>query len=351
VAQAYKLAIYQPRIKARLHHALPMAIVPEQDSLFDEWFYSNYIQLSCEPGKYGINQLNFHETYLWNHKYPHFQVISLTRHDMQVFQDDLTELVTRAISNGFYFHCYVDEYYTTLEFQDKLHIIRDILVYGYDLSEGIVHVAGYRKDHQFGIERMPISSFVESFNMVGDHESWAHDVYIYKRRTDIGYHFDKTNVMEQLDDYIQSRNSSERMRGIANPHPFYYGADAVRTYFTNIEDSEISGKLSQVPLYTLWEHKKIMHQRIGFLANHTEPPIRDELLPIASEYSTIVRMLESKKLLLMKYNITLDRRYIQRLKEDTEALIAMETAVLSKFLDVVGQISGLRVRNEVIPVE
>jgi hypothetical protein len=331
------LNIYYPRILGRLHHALPLSIVPEQDDHFDEWFYSNYIQLSCEQCLEGGRHLNFHEAYIWNHKYPHFQVISLLRNNIDMLQEDLVTFVTRAVSAGYYFHCYINEFYMPFEYQGKRHIIRDIMVHGYDMNEGAIYALGYKKDHHLGTLKIDVQTFLEGYQRVGDNVTWANDCYLYKLRSDIDYRFDVIHVMELLNDYLYSRNSSERFRGIAKPHEYFYGIEAVRHYSALLEQSLDEVRLSQVPTYILWEHKKIMQQRMKYIYTFGGGYGTKEVLKVMERYEDVVKKASTIRLLILKYNMNFDRGVIVTVTSEIEKLLQMETDILFQFYDILSE--------------
>jgi hypothetical protein len=331
--QSKVLSVYPPRIKGRLHHALPLSIIPDTDPNFDEWFYSNYIQLVCNPGPLGAGELNFYEAFVWNHKYPHFQVISLRRANLPMFRMESVDFVKSVVSHNYYVHLYVNEYHLPLQFHNQKEVIRDILIFGFDDAEQELYVMGYTKDQTYGQAKIKYSDFSRSFQSISeDMADWAQDLYLYKQRFDIPYCFSLENVAELIEDYLQSNDTSRKFKGITNKQDYIYGKNAVNTYIQSLRTAKQNYR-NPAALYIFWEHKKIMKQRIQFLIERY-PSESAKLEQVNSDYETIVIRAERVRLGIMKFNITCDYRIISSIADELEAIIEEETELLGSLLEI-----------------
>lgn len=334
------LDTFPPRITGRLHHALPLSIIPENDERFDPFFYSNYIQMTCKSHQDEAFELNFYEAYFWNHKYPHLKVTSLDRESIRFLHADTASLIKNVINAGYYFHVYLNEFYLPLEFEG-MKIIRDALVHGYDEAEGAFFVLGFQKDHQLHSTKIPYQDFLKGFEAVDRSIDWANDVFLYTRRTDIDYRFDPVCVMELLGDYVHSRDTSKRYRSITNPQAYRFGMDAVRSYYATMENNPDPAYISVPCMHTFWEHKKIMAQRLHYMQSKAGFVHTEKLNALAEQYKEVVEIANSLRLIALKFNLTHDKDQYNRYIGKFQRVIQVEEILLPEVLSIVEQSSRL----------
>lgn len=327
-----ELPVFPARIKGRLHHALPLSIVAE-DSVFDEWFYSNYIQLTCNKGPWPVD-LNFHEMFIWDHKYPHFHVISLFRSNLRMFSDNLISFIAKTIADGYYFHVYVDEYYVPLEHHQTVHFTRDILIYGYDLDEQCFNVLGYNKTKQLGTAVITIQEFIEAYEAVPEDNQWAQGVNIYKRRYDREYKFDIIHVINSLDEYLESTHSADHMRGIRNPADRHYGLESIRAYGNLVSNYDAKQRLNIVPITILCEHKEMMKRRMIYILNKESITDRNGLEKLIDDYEGVIEKCKIIKMTVIKYNVALRQELLTKIAAELNSLIGLENIILSELVSL-----------------
>ena len=314
-----------------MHHALPLSIIPEEDAKFDEWFYSNYIQLFCSAGdSYDPSDINFQSMFVWDHKYPHLDLISVTRDQVRIFSNNLFDFIATSISNGYYFHTYVDEYYVPLEHYQTSHVTRDILIYGIDLEEQRLHVLGYNSTKKVGSEVITFQQFLEGYEAAPKEIDWAHGINIYKRKFDKEYKFDIVHVMNILESYLESK--SIHLRGVTNPLNWYYGLDTIRAISRILSNDEPKPYLSNVPGTILCEHKEIMKNRMIFIRNKNLVADRGALDKLIDEYDEVVKEYGVLKALVLKYNRKAQQSLITQMVNKLEAVIELEYTILSNLL-------------------
>lgn len=150
-----------------------------------------------------------------------------------------------------------------------------------------------------------------------------------KLNTSKSYQFDIALVKELLGDYLYSQNSSERVRGFYNPtDDYYYGMQVyanLKLHYDveNIIHSDIR------PLHVLWEHKKLMFQRIKYMIDkgYLKP---DSYL---DDYSEIERLALVCRNLLLKYRLSPNKSRIPNLTTQLDAIVEKEKAILDKLLN------------------
>ncbi|WP_127571481.1 hypothetical protein [Paenibacillus xylaniclasticus] len=323
-----------------MHYALPMSIVPEEDDKFDEWFYSNFIQLTCSKDTPGPNEITYHELFIWDHMFPHFRTTNMIRSDF-TSHDELMETIVRGISKGYYFHGYMDEYFLPpLEFHQRIHLIRDILIYGFDLDEQVLHVLGYDHARQLVPTAVKIQDFLRAYDAVTDQIDWAQSLYLYKRREDREYKFDMVNVIMNLEEYLESKCSAEHMRGIRNPGASIYdvyGLDIIDVYCDVLAKHNPEKELRHVAISVLHEHKELMKKRMNYMVEKQLITDRDGLDKIITAYEEVVERYDILRMVLFKFNATFQPKLLAKMAEELQALKEVEYAILSDLVALLKQ--------------
>lgn len=216
-------------------------------------------------------------------------------------------------------------------------MIRDVLIHGFDAEEGLLYAAGYLKNHHFGTTTIKVEDFVAAYEAVGDSISWATYNYLYKRRTDIHYHFDPVYVKEMIGDYLQARSTADRLRGISNPiaYYYYYGVEAVQHYRDTLTQVKPGDRLGQSASYTLWEHKRLMHQRMEWMIDQELVPNLPALTALKDAYETVVHKAATARLSLMKYTISNNTDAIAKAVQEIDAMIPLEHELLQELAELI----------------
>ena len=139
-------------------------------------------------------------------------------------------------------------------------------MFGYDLENRKIHIIEYTEAY--------LTQFVitfEEFLHAYEHCDLRRyeDVHLLKFDLQRHYEFDLFNVSEQMKDYLGSRNTSERYRINSNPiySPFViFGLDVYKEMRFLLDYNQL--KYDIRVFNSLWEHKKIMKDRVKYIADN-----------------------------------------------------------------------------------
>ncbi|SCX88382.1 hypothetical protein SAMN05720606_101334 [Paenibacillus polysaccharolyticus] len=320
----YSLPIYQPFITGRLHHSLPQSIMSKNDS-YIAWFYNNYIQISCNREKSGSSELNFFRYFMWEHRYPFFHIEQLTRDTISLLNINFINLIKDTLKDGKYFYLNIDEFYLPLQHHQQFHIVRDVLIFGFNDDENIFKVLGFDKNGKFGVNDIPYHVLYEAYMKTEVVDGWEGYVYIVKENK-FDYQFNFELIFELFEDYLHSKNTSKKFNMIENDKNLIFGINCIES----LKEDIIQNDFSFVPIHILWEHKKIMVNRINYISSLL-PEL--ELHKFATEYeelekySSLIRMLCIKKY----YNDSLIIN--DKLIDLLNSIITKEMSIIPRFLE------------------
>ncbi|MDP4095032.1 MAG: hypothetical protein Q8920_16945 [Bacillota bacterium] len=262
-----ELPVAQSPITGLQYLAYPLSILLNHKECFP-WFYSNYIQLQWNK-KFAPHFTFFIDNFLMN--IPWLDMPSLNRRILQFNKIDLELFIINSIDEGYYFHSYFDEFFipNRLAFQNQ-HFVHDFMITGYDLEKREYTILGFTKGRVFETCNVTFSDFYKAYNSTECLERgnyWEYQVKLLRKTEDIKYEFDMHNVYDLLQDYLFSRDSSQRLRLYRNPESInIYGMEVytyLRKYLGLLIKKEVARDLR--PLYIFYEHKKCMAMRIKYM--------------------------------------------------------------------------------------
>lgn len=220
--------------------------VKQAYNYFDDWLYSNYIQLYYDKSGKSANQLDYF-TGITRKEYSTYCInpfLKIFRHELGIVSkiSDLSSICQRALKDRYYIYLNVDG--------------EDTLIYGwtkkteefYALSLGLEGEAKQRK----------LSLGFENQYTVKD------DFYVMEKAFplygDSRYQLDLNTVIIFLEDYVQGKNTDRLIRFYSMPDKRVYG---IRIYEQLIEDIK-EGNVDKNHYFLLAEHKCLMKERLRY---------------------------------------------------------------------------------------
>ncbi|MEK3834093.1 MULTISPECIES: hypothetical protein [unclassified Paenibacillus] len=259
-----KLCIGKPPIISYPVHPSHLSIVTACEN-HEAWLYSNYIQIACPPEfPQETNKVIDFFNYDTNAPFHNYSPYAIEmKENGFLIEKDIVVAIIQFIENGYYIKIYLDDYF--IPFRKRVfhqnHTPHELFLYGYDSDLMIFHVLGYDEKSGFIEAQITFNEFKEAFMSANrlirvDREEyhWMQYIYLYApQNADLA--FDLKQVVSLLDAYLNS-TSFQEMRNVYEALKEFYD------YQLQFHDFDIR------PFYLLWEHKKVMLDRIEYISKN-----------------------------------------------------------------------------------
>lgn len=216
-------------------------------------------------------------------------------------------LLKELLMDGYCFTSSVNEFYIpNKEFYHKRYFKHGLMVYGFDDETKILDIAGFDMTWKFNTGKVSYEEYEKAFMTCKVNERCT----ILKRKN-LKYHLDTMSIKWLLEDYIGSKNTTERLRILANPlKGCMFGQEAF------LAALELKDNIDYRDLYTIYEHKKVMVSRLTYLAENLKQTAFIEKLDCYSKITGKVYGLLLYCLKNIKNNVKSDKvYYVSKIKE------------------------------------
>ncbi|MGN6712772.1 hypothetical protein [Anaerocolumna jejuensis] len=311
------LGVSNPPIIGYTIHALPISIIMNYKECLP-WFYSNYIQLVCNPNHKDVflDFLTlcpiFDNNYWIEFLYPGIPWLNKNCIEEYVFYKnnlDINEFIIQSINSENYIITALDEYYIPYKKSYQInHYLHDYLIFGYDSEEKEYDILGFDNSHHFGKSKINFDVISNTFNnsherkINGVDKLYYNPIKLLKINEDFSFILDLQLIKNFLIDYLESKNSFIMFRSIRNiTNNLMYGIsiyDELIKYFQNDDNKE---SYDIRALHILWEHKKCMLLRLDYIINTYNLKEFDD---IYKEFKYIEKQCMKLRNLLIKFYIT-----------------------------------------------
>ena len=315
-------------------------------------YYSNYIQLTC-PSSYDFRALikqrrekfdfYLHPDYYAVHPYAQMRPSPLlesfwVERDVIMADGRLLAFLNHAIDLGYCVQACVDEYHIPgMACYQEQHRTHEILISGYDLeTQSFVVSIGFDRAGDYSVDEI---SFDEVERAIGSADLTGHynqlGLGLLRPAKGITYDLDVAWIVEQLHDYLGARNTSQRFRGLRTPDDHLYGVAVygwLKQYLEHLVDHHDCYDIR--PIHILWEHKKVMADRVKYLASRG---LVDE--SFSKELDQIVAEVAVMRMMMLKARATLDSGMVERVGERLGGVEGREAPVLRRLAEALNPIS------------
>lgn len=329
-----KLPIIVPPIKAFVYNAYILAIILQHENVW-EWFYNNYIHLYFDTKEID-DPFNFYYTdysgSLWNARNTWLEYEEIERNFLSFMNIDLVDVVKFYIDNNWYIELYWDEFFVPNGLtQGKIHFWHRTLIYGYDDIEKIVYTYGYKNNSNYESCVVSYSDFRKSYYSDFNCNT-SRPIYLMKFNSEKQFKFDIINVLNQISDYLCSKDLTEPNRNNFNKNKdIKFGFATYESIINHYakKSSNKNQKISYMPLYVLYEHKKTMLSRLKFLQNNKYIQSHNTYI---KDYEIIVKNASILGPLFFKYIYTNNKTLLDKLISKIGEIKDLEKIVLEKLL-------------------
>lgn len=337
---------YPPPSLVYCHIINPLAIIMAHPNTSD-WFYSHYIQL-CAPSKqrkYGeedIEFLNFYPKYFSDYSSFFLKVHNLNESILKIEENQLIDLFIEWIDNRYYIQTFLNEGQvpgTSLN-AHKIDVLNEQLVYGYDLNDRTFKITAFDTSENYSKIDLSFDDLVKNFfsektKELSKKSEWVsvgneYGLLLYKFNENASYTFNLESIVLQLDEYLHGKNSAVRFSWLnTEKMDSVFGMNVYSSIISwlNLHESEY---VDIRPLFGLWDHKKIMLDRIIYL---TEKGYLDISKGYAEKYAEIVKASNTARTLVIKYNIARQKKILLSIINILDEMVEGEFNILSPILN------------------
>jgi len=335
VGSVNKVKYLKPEVISYAHHAFPLGMI-RQNSCSEMWFVSNYIYLYSRPGE---NMFNFLVEYV-NNPFIDMRHIYKDEFDWICQKASLEEWIKKEVVQGCAFEIMVDYYYLpSSKFYHNEHKMHEILVIGFDNDDC------YYWDYVKGIYKESVCKWKE----IVPHE----DELLYGegikakiiKPKNSTYIFRLESVVEQLKDYLESRNVYEKI-ALWGDHYRYrkctYGMDCTKMLINYLNNNKYK-RIDYRYINVFYEHKKCMRIRMEYISQKIVYMSKEKWIMLEREWESVLK-------LSLFYDIKLekgecDRKTYAIIVEKIEKLYWLEREVLEQtiaFMEGLGKSNSIR---------
>ena len=342
-----ELAIAYPSPTLIYGHIInPLLIVLSRDYTKD-WFFDNFIQL-CAPKDVFIYEekdvefLNFFPKYLCDTSY-YLRSYNLTDEIMHIFPENICELLIRWIDNDFYIQLYLDEggIPGTHASLHNNHLLNEQLIYGYDdracefmftsFDENMHHKKMKIKFDDvrriFGSQIYKSLSRECKWPCIGN----EYGITLLRFNENVRFNPNPKHICEQLVEYYNGENSARHFLWFTDEKLQYnFGMDIYESIISWLALHKNGEHIDIRVFYGLWDHKKIMIQRIDYLIQIKAIPNNGSII---SQFNQVEKLSNTIRTVALKYNLSHKENSIISLIRLIEELRNAEKAALKELID------------------
>lgn len=317
------LPIGEPPVTGYMHHLYPLSILA-RDTAYLPWFYCHYIQLRQFEGR-GLN-FYLHPFYREFSTCPLLESNRVDRRLAGGTPNEVTEFVLECLERDYYVQLDVDYFYIPQGvYYQRVHFLHELLLSGFDRLQSTFTASGYGRDGshiRFTVGFAELEQALSTAFSLEDGPDWFQDkvenpqVVLYQYRPSAQCAFDIVQAREELTDLCQSRNTSTRLRILAEPRNSndLWGMDTYQFLTSLLGEPDAAEDDSLISLRIFWEHKKCMAARLEYMEGQGFLP-KD--VGFARRYSDIASRANQIRLVVL-------RNRMRRTKTKSEQTFAQD---------------------------
>ncbi|MBO4751041.1 MAG: hypothetical protein J5546_12100 [Lachnospiraceae bacterium] len=283
--------------------------------------YNGYINLECEKTDCLSDvRLAFSDS-LWEY-YRVRGLAEMNLYDISNFsKKTLCQFICERIDQGNYLLFYdIDEYF--LSYSDNFkrkHANHDTYVYGY--SEDCFQVLAYRNEHLacFSVDKVEVINALVSKKARKNVDKSRH-FCTYRPSINVTVRADKVIIYEKIKAFYETRDAVDSSQGKAQGICVY---DVLLNCMKSLEKDE---KADVRPFRCLWEHKKLMKERMAYLQDDSDGNCTNDLRSLCDKTEIVFR-------LMMKYNMTFNASIIDKAYQKLESIKQEDLMWYKKYIE------------------
>lgn len=296
------------------------------EDYFQNWFYSNYIQLHCDKDL-NINgdlKLNYYTTPMIDCRYnltnPWLENYIIPRY----YIDDSKEIldfIRKALNDDHYISLHLNEKYMKNKWAyNSVDFEHESLIYGIDDDQKWLYLMSFNMNQIFEPYVISYEDFFNAYQNVNDNV----DIELLKYKIpNEPYKFSVDLLKTMLSEYLNGVNSSYRENLAKNIDDRVYGIkiyDVLLNNLDKLKDKKI--------IYLFYEHKLIMRKRLSFL-NSVEIIPDDQYERIELDANSICSSVEKLLMYCLKYSLSNNKNLLIKIYDIIDIIRSDEICLLN----------------------
>lgn len=312
-----------------------LSLIIQEDERSKRWLYNHFIQLFLKPWEPDNPLRFFYQDGFGDNWYalnPCVDYQILTRASVRSRGREVIDFFVSELDTGYCIRAYLNEFYVPeRESFNRQYLPHPALISGYDLEEQTFDLCGFAEQGYFKMTRIPFEAFLKAFFSYEEADNYRLDhILLMKVKSEKVAVLDIDVVLEQLEDYVSGRNSSERYRIYNEPVDALYGVDIYLgliglLYSRTAPDQAMNLK----PFYLLWEHKTLMLRRLEMLDEHGVPGMES----LARSYRSVESKVQKARNIYFKFTLTHDPFILPEIVELLIEVQHLEASLLTRAIE------------------
>ncbi len=271
-----KLNLIDPPVRGDADYAYQLSVILNNPKAI-QWVYCNYIQLyfneddPSNPIRFFYMDLTNRHDRLWDTKNPFLDYQIVHKDMLRAFNINIVDFLIQILRLENYVYLYLNEEKLNSRVHTGTLRLHVNMFYGFDCEKQIFNVVGYDANGFYNKNEVSFSEVEEAFEK--EYRHFYNDknmIYIFQlNKNEIEYNLDMYAVTTQLEEFLNSLDPTRRFSEYVNANKdLTFGLNVYKKYMlylNNERDKEIKPNIK--PMYNLWEHKKLMNERLKYFVN------------------------------------------------------------------------------------
>lgn len=271
-----KLNLISPPVRGDSDYAYQLSVILNHPKAI-EWVYCNYIHLyfneddPVNPIRFFYMDLTNRHDRLWDTKNPFLDYQIVHKDMLRAFNINIVDFLTEMLKLENYVYLYLNEEKINSRVHTgslRLHVN---MFYGVDCEKKIFNIVGYDANGFYNKNEVSFSEVEKAFEE--EYRHFYNDknmIYIFQlNKNEIEYNLDIYAVITQLKEFLNSLDPTRRFSEYVNVNKdLTFGLDVYKKYIVYLNNEQNKkAKPNIKPMYNLWEHKKLMNERLKYFVN------------------------------------------------------------------------------------
>lgn len=323
-SQRKELPLVEPLYSTYHSEGAATAVISSNPSIRN-WYYNNILMLKCS--KDFLNGYTSPKLHIENTSWEKNPYLLKYWFQLEFIYGYEHEVIRRLLDKNYYVvFMGADDYYIKGKtFYRQRHFSHDGLICGYDLNEKKYCLYSYNSDWQY--KKFWTSSYglKHAFNCMTQQEKYGLISGI-KPLDDVEIQFNSSDAVKKIKEYLCSnsilKKSENEVRGIeVNEY--------ICKYIEKILDSSIPyEKIDWRVLRVLWEHKKVMYERLLLMSKES----KTNMEKICSSYQKIANRMNAARMMYASYCRKRKDSILNPIKEIISQSMEEEYILLNKII-------------------